>query len=45
MIDGAVAPFTDPKVYDIDGFDNTGTDNADETGSLSSSDSPVVAEL
>jgi len=44
-IDGAVAPATNPKVYDIDGFDNTGTDNGNETESLSSSDSPVVAEL
>ena len=44
-VDGASAPSTDPTVFDIDGFDNTGTDNADESSSLSSSDSPVVAEL
>jgi len=44
-VDGAVAPSTDPTVFDIDGFDNTGTDNADESNSLSSSSSPVVAEL
>jgi len=40
---GAAA--ANPTVYDVDGFDNTGTDNADEAGSLSSSNSPVVAEL
>ncbi len=44
-VDGAVSPATNPKVYDIDGFDNTGTDNGDEAQSLGSSDSPVVAEL
>jgi len=44
-VDGAVAPATNPKVYDIDGFDNTGSDNANEAESLHSSGSPVVAEL
>jgi hypothetical protein len=44
-VDGALAPSTDPRVYDIDGFDNTGTDNGDETASLRSSGSSVVAEL
>lgn len=43
--DGATAPATDPTVFDIDGFDNTGTDNGYESSSLRSSDSPVVAEL
>jgi hypothetical protein len=44
-VDGETAPVTNPSVLDIDGFDNTGTDNADESISLSSSGSPVVAEL
>lgn len=44
-VDGATVPATDPRVYDIDAFDNTGTDNADEADSLRSSRSPVVAEL
>jgi len=44
-VDGATAPATDPTVFDIDGFDNTGTDNADESSSLGSAHSPVVAEL
>jgi hypothetical protein len=44
-VDGAVAPHTNPKAYDIDGFDNTGSDNGNEAQSLDSSDSPVVAEL
>ena len=44
-IDGAVAPHTNPKAYDIDGFDNTGSDNGSEAQSLGSSDSPVIAEL
>jgi hypothetical protein len=34
-----------PTVYDIGGFDNTGTDNGHESSSLRSSVSPVVAEL
>jgi hypothetical protein len=42
---GEKPPSTNPVVYDIDGFDNTGTDNADEASSLGSSDSPVVKEL
>jgi hypothetical protein len=44
-VDGATPPATDPSVFDIDGFDNTGSDNGNKSGSLSSSDSPVVAEL
>ncbi len=44
-VDGAVSPATNPKVYDIDGFDNTGTADGDETRSLQSSNSPIVAEL
>jgi hypothetical protein len=42
---GDKPPATNPVVYDIDGFDNTGTDNGDESSSLSSSGSPVVKEL
>ena len=44
-VNGSTAPATDPTVLDIDGFDNTGSDNANESGSLASSNSPVVAEL